>query len=158
MLKTIWENLGSALPVLNGEAWAIGPRGELQHWPKKSLAFLTIRKFEAKLANWKKDGPFEEANEGMREALAAEMAGIADAAGQAGDFRVFERRRGWHLQTNSWTLEAAVAMVTSHGGLEDPKKEFLYRPSSKRILSKMKNAELAARISDLVCVAETMRE
>lgn len=47
---------------------------------------------------------------------------------------------------------------TSQDWLEDPKKEFLYCPSPKRILSKMKNAELAARVSDLICVAETMGE
>ena len=174
MLLIFWEELNWPLAALDDSSlgepedplWALGQDGKPtklkpKPWPQRH--FLDACKLEvvAPTSAKKLDAAQAQLSKAMREKLACALASIVEAAGLAGDFRIFEHSRDWAPDPNlcqmrmSLTVSAAMCGCFMEGPASRESRDW---PSPKRILSKIRDVELAARISREMAVQDVMSE
>lgn len=154
--------------------WMLSESGIPRRLPKTARVFLEACTFkvavptnveQVKKRRFAEIGRVSELlKEEMRENLALSLASIVEAAGFAGDFRILSRSRSWNpvlpKAETCMELKISIAMcgcfMDGLGSGWPTQREWDVWPSPRRIFSKIRNLELAARISKEMTVQDVM--
>jgi hypothetical protein len=167
MLTILCEDLGGALPVLDScpgqpedPIWMLGQDGKPKRLPEAGRKiFLETYVFkisvltDVKQVNKRRFAEIDNAlrllNESMRENVARSLATIVEAAGFAGDFRILSHNRSFspNFLKKQISMGMMVSVAMCGCFMDNPAQhEWDVWPSPNRILSKIRDPELAARI------------